>query len=272
MSEIRVTGLNIFPIKSCRGISMLEMQITNTGPMYDRGWMIVDDNNQFITLRTHSQLSQIHTQILENNLIVSLNQKKIQIDLNQQQTTTDKVIVQDVTLKAGIESDEINSVFSEFLQQNVKLVRYQKESFRDLEAAQTEVSKETMFVDSRPLLLTNENSLIALNQRLAENNLPPSQMDRFRANIIISGLNAFAEEKIRSIQIGGAQITNSKMCSRCVIVNMDYSTGKIILKETLKYLPLHQTAKGPRITFGQYFTPEVLGVIKLNDICQIEFN
>jgi uncharacterized protein len=272
MSEIRVTGLNIFPIKSCRGISLSEMPITHTGPLYDRGWMLVDENNQFITLRTHSKLSQIHTQILENNLIVSFNQKKLSIQLNQQSMVTETVVVQDVTLQAGIESDEINFAFSDFLQQNVKLVRYQKESFRDLEAAQTEVSKQTMFVDSRPILLTNENSLTAVNQRLKENNLQPSMMDRYRANIIISGLPAFTEEKIKSIQIGHVKFTNSKMCSRCVIVNMDYSTGETALKQTLKYLPLHETSKGPRITFGQYLTPESLGVIQLNDVCQIEFN
>lgn len=270
LGGVTVTGLNIYPIKSCHGISLNEMEIVHTGPLHDRGWMIIDKANRFITLRTHPKLAQIQTEISEGFLKIQFNQHQICISLNKPSKDIESAVVQDVTLNVGVESDEVNRLISEYLNESVKLVRYQSESFRDLKLAQTEVSQQTMFVDSRPILVTSENSLNQLNQKLLEKKLEPSVMNRFRSNIVISGLDPFVEEKITKIQIGEVLFSQSKMCPRCVIVTMDQMTGQVVLKETLKYLPLHQTVSGPKITFGQYFTPETLGVIRLQDDCHFE--
>lgn len=271
MVEVRVTGLWIYPIKSCRGISLQEMQIGPTGPIYDRQWMIVDQNNQFISLRTHPKLSQIFTSLGGQSLNIQFGQNSFELSLTQSSNEIQPIVVQDKSFLAGVESDQVNGKLSVFLEQPVKLVRYQSESFRDLGLAASAVSKETMFVDDRPVLVTNNESLEALNKTLISSNLSVSSMNRFRANIIISGLEAYKEEKIKKITIGDVALSNPKMCSRCVIVTMDENSGQTASKETLKYLPLHKFEKGPRIIFGKYFTPEKLGSLKINDLCQIEF-
>lgn len=271
MLEARVTGLWIYPIKSCRGISLQEMQIGPTGPVFDRQWMIVDEKNQFISLRTHPKLSQIFTSLDQNNLKVQFGQSRFELGLTQSSTDIQPIVVQDKSFLAGVESDHVNEKLSVFLEQPVKLVRYQSESFRDLGLAASAVSKDTMFVDDRPVLVTNHNSIEALNKTLNSSNLSQSSMNRFRSNIIISGLEAYKEEKIKRITIGDVILSNPKMCSRCVIVTMDEHSGQSVSKETLKYLPLHKFEKGPRIIFGKYFTPEKLGSLKINDSCQIEF-
>lgn len=250
---------------------MDQMQMGPTGPVFDRQWMIVDENNQFISLRTHPKLSQIFTSIENENLKVQFGQNCFELSLTAQSADIQQIIVQDKSFLAGVESEKINQKLSVFLEQSVKLVRYQAESFRDLGPAASAVSKETMFVDDRPVLVTNTKSLDALNNTLAQANLAQSAMNRFRPNIIISGLEAFKEDQIQRITLGGVSLSNSKMCSRCVIVTMDENSGQTVSKETLKYLPLHKLAKGPRIIFGKYFTPESLGTIKMNDLCQIEF-
>ncbi len=271
MIEVRVTGLWVYPIKSCRGISLQEMQIGPTGPISDRQWMIVDENNQFISLRTHPKLSQIHTSIDHESLKVQFGKNQIELNLSLSSTQIQPIVVQDKSFLAGVESEQVNEQFSIFLEQPVKLVRYQSESFRDLGPAASAVSKETMFVDDRPVLITNHQSLEALNQKLSFANLESSSMNRFRSNIILSGMDAYQEEKIKRITIGDVILSNPKLCSRCVIVTMDENSGQAVSKETLKYLPLHKFEKGPRIIFGKYFTPEKLGTLKLNDLCQIEF-
>ncbi|MBC7465826.1 MAG: MOSC domain-containing protein, partial [Bdellovibrio sp.] len=128
----RVTELWIYPIKSCRGISVSELIIDQFGPKYDRQWMIVDSENRFITLRNQSRLALITTEIDSENLYLKFDSKKFFVRLHDECSKLDTVTVWADSFLAGIESDEINQALSDFLKQPVKLVRYQKESFRDL--------------------------------------------------------------------------------------------------------------------------------------------
>ena len=41
MSDVRVSGLTIYPVKSCAGIDVDAVTVTETGFMYDRAWMLV---------------------------------------------------------------------------------------------------------------------------------------------------------------------------------------------------------------------------------------
>ncbi len=276
IKDVRVTGLWIYPIKSCQGISVDEIQIVKTGPQFDRQFMIVDQMNQVLTLRTDKKLAGIRTviqdDILEISFLLSKTNQKINLNLKKNSKIIQEITLWDSTLLAGVESDEVNLALSQYLEKSVKLLRYQSESFRDMGLYKTSSVQETMFTDANPILLTNEDSLKNINQKLESQNFEPSNMNRFRANIIISGLEAYGEDKIKSLQIGDVVFSKPKLCSRCVIVNMDENSGDIVSKETLKNLPLHKFEKGPKIIFGQYLTPENLGVIYKGAVCKVQFD
>lgn len=269
-TEARVTGLWIYPVKSCRGISMNEMQIGATGPINDRRWMIVDEENNFLTLRTVSKLAEIKTALQGPFLHLYTGTNKILIDTTKECEQVENVTVWGDSFQAGVESHDINEALSDFLSKTVKLVRYQKESFRDIKAAATDVVKETMFADGRPALLTNENSLRDLNQKLRAQGHEVSMMERFRSNIIVDGLEAYAEDKIVEVQIGEAVFTNPKLCARCPVVTQDVDTGRVVSKETLKVLSEYRKV-GPKngVMFGLNLTPSKLGKIRLGDSVQI---
>ena len=55
---LTLTGLYIYPIKSLGGISLPEADITSRGLAYDRRWMLVDDQNNFISQRMRDFHSQ----------------------------------------------------------------------------------------------------------------------------------------------------------------------------------------------------------------------
>jgi uncharacterized protein YcbX len=270
MSEARVTGLWIYPVKSCRGISLKEMQLGPTGPVHDRQWMIVDEKNQFMTLRTHSKLAEIKTSLQGPFLHLYLGSNKVQIQINQDDEKVETVTVWGDSFSAGVATKDINEALSDFLVQSVKLVRYQKQSFRDITKAATSVVKETMFADGHPVLLANENSLKDLNFKLTSQNSSASRMERFRANIIIDGLEAFAEDRIHEVKIGETILTQPKLCARCPIVTQDEETGTVISKETLKTLAdYRKVGSGHGVMFGLNLTPSKLGLIRLNDLVQI---
>lgn len=265
----RVTELWIYPIKSCRGISVSSLEIDQFGPRYDRQWMIVDCENKFITLRNQSRLAFIKTEIDSENLYLKFDSssgpKKLAVSLTKESSIVESVTVWADTFLAGVESDDVNLALSDFLEQKVKLVRYQKESFRDLKTAATALVRQTRFADSRPLLLTNENSLADLNEKLAAVNVAPSQMERFRSNIIINGFPAFTEDTQTRLLIGSVKLVNPKLCSRCVVINQDQNTGAVVSKETLATLAGYRRIGGNKVMFGINWTPECAGVMTVGD-------
>ena len=262
----RVTGLAIYPVKSCQGIKLTEMQITARGPKFDRQWMLVDSENNFITLRTVPKLAEIKTAIQGPFLQLYAGSNKIFVNLDEECETTEDVTIWDDTVTAGIENKSINEALSDFLIKTVKLVRYQKESFRGLENAATATVRETMFADTRPVLLVNENSLRDLNEILIKKNVAPSIIERFRANVVVDGLPAYFEDQLQEVKIGSVGFKNPKLCARCPIITQDVDTGKVVSKETLQILA--ETRKKPgtsSVPFGVNLTPDITGVIKIGD-------
>lgn len=265
MSDAKVTGLWIYPVKSCRGIALTEMHIGPTGPVNDRRWMIVDEQNQFLTRRTEPKLAQIKTSLQGPFLHLYLAANKILINHTSECENVETVTVWKDTFRAGIETHDINEAISDFLGRSVKLARYQSQSFRDIHAGATKAVKETMFADARPLLLTNENSLNDLSHRLSE----PSRMDRFRANLIVAGIPAYAEDKIVRGQIGEVKFENPKLCGRCPVITQDMETGEVVSKETLTKLAEYRK-EGSRVLFGIYLTPASTGDIRVGDLLTFE--
>lgn len=281
MNTGRVTGLYIYPVKSCRGISLDEMNMTSKGPMLDRQWMIVDADNQFLTLRTIAKLAEIKTVIQGPFLHLYAGSNKIFVNIDEDCELIEDVKIWGDTFKAGIENKSINEALSDFLSKTVKLVRYQKQSFRslsDVDAA-TDVVKETMFADSRPVLLVNENSLQDLNAKLKAKSLQPSFIERFRANITVDGIPAYQEDQIKEVKIGEITLQKPKLCVRCPVITQDVETGKVVSKETLQILAAEQRLRdtrhsgssgvGGKVFFGVNLTPATTGVIKLGD--RVEF-
>ena len=56
-----VSQLFIYPIKSLGGISVNEAKITDRGLEYDRRWMLVDNDHQFLTQRKNGETLQCTT-------------------------------------------------------------------------------------------------------------------------------------------------------------------------------------------------------------------
>lgn len=270
MSQPRVTGLWIYPIKSCRGISLQEMEIGPTGPLHDRQWMIVDESNQFITLRSEPKLSQILTEIKKQELVLHFNKLQFKINFTIEKEESEIVIVWKNRVFAGIEADSINTALSQYLGYPVKLVRYQSESGRPLGLSGTAVSQNVMFADSKPILLVNEASVQDLNLKLQSQNSKESEVRRFRGNIIIEGLPAFAEDEAQAMKIKNVEFRKPSLCSRCPIVTQSVETGLVASKETLITLASYRKLSGSKVLFGVYWTPSQLGQISVGD--EVEFN
>jgi len=243
----QVSQLNIFPIKSCQGIGVTEADLGPTGFINDRRWMIVESSShRFLTQRQIPKMVWIRSSFKmkvedspqqyqpgkkripkwsENQGFLSVdapgmaNNLEISINSTDQGKDTYDVGIWKNEVKAVDEGDEAAKWFSEYLSRDCRLVRmasdfkrncaqkYSVEGFKNI----------TGFADGFPFLLTSEESLDDLNSRMNK----PVQMIRFRPNIVVKGVGAYAEDNWKILNIGGIRFHNVKPCSRCKIPTID---------------------------------------------------
>ena len=56
---MKISELNIYPVKSLKGIPLEEALVEGRGLQYDRRWMIVDENSRFITQREVPRMASV---------------------------------------------------------------------------------------------------------------------------------------------------------------------------------------------------------------------
>ena len=54
-----MSALYVYPIKACAGIALQAVEVDDIGPVFDRRWLIVNKDGDFITQRSCPRLAQI---------------------------------------------------------------------------------------------------------------------------------------------------------------------------------------------------------------------
>ena len=65
MNTPEISRLFYYPIKSFRGVESKTLNLQKQGPEFDRQWMLVDEDNQFITQRQIPTLARIGVSIVD---------------------------------------------------------------------------------------------------------------------------------------------------------------------------------------------------------------
>ena len=77
MSQYKITDINIYPIKSLGGISLQSATVEERGLQYDRRWMLVDEQNNFITQRLHPNMALLRVEIINELLTIKHKKNKL---------------------------------------------------------------------------------------------------------------------------------------------------------------------------------------------------
>lgn len=229
MNSIEITGLVTYPVKSMKGISLKHTRVTNKGLKNDRQWMVVRSNGRFVTQRDTPEMSLIHTSLDEHGLVLSkpaCGSISVPHDLHIGKSIETSVWNDNCeTLDQGTEISHwlTNALKSE---EPLHLVRMQHGFTRSLSKAALMTNEtSTDFADGAPILLANEASLNRLNSVLSSHALSTVPMNRFRPNIIIRGLEPFAEHRQASLVSGNYQLKLCFPCQRCVVTTIDQETA-----------------------------------------------
>ncbi|CAF90945.1 unnamed protein product, partial [Tetraodon nigroviridis] len=97
-------------------------------------------------------------------------------------------------------------------------------------------------------------------------------ISRFRANLVIAGVEAFEEDNWSQLMIGNTRFVVTSRCGRCHVVGVDQETGTKT-KEPLLSLSSYRTGK---VTFGVYLKhdlpPTSMAVLSTDSLVQPELN
>lgn len=258
---LRVSQLYIYPVKSLGGIALDTATVTDRGFQYDRRWMLVDLNNQFISQREVHHMALLKLKITDSGIQVNHSAKKEFYTIPFEPVKNDfaEVTIWDDTCTGQFVSDEADRWFSDVLQVRCRLVYMPDDTHRFTDQRYTSEASITSFSDAYPFLMIGQSSLDNLNSRLAES-LP---MSRFRPNIVFSGGIPYQEDMMHTFTIGNITFYGVKLCARCVMTTIDQETA-ISGKEPLKTLARYRS-KDHKIMFGQNLTHHGLGEIKIGD-------
>jgi uncharacterized protein YcbX len=263
-----VTGLFVYPIKSCKGILLNSLDITSRGPKWDRNWVLIDSEGKFISQRTFPSLSQIEVGI-DNGVLRFGNSKfgYFQINCEAQESTLKHQFKIWEKECFGEEADlRASEWFSNFLGTKCKLITSLGSNFGSFSRMSSDKRKHRaplVYADGYPLLIISEESLIFLNEQFIKFNLPTVTMDRFRPNIVVRGLEAHGEDTLGDFAIGNLKMSAIKDCARCAIVNVDPKNGRSS-PSTLKMLSNYRKKDGG-ILFGQNVVQLEEGQIHIGD-------
>ncbi len=230
-----IARLFVYPVKSCAGVDVSEALLTESGLEFDRAWMVVDENGEFVTQRELPRLALIRPQLKQFEMVLRApGMLALHIAYDRVELPVQVKLWSD-TVAAYDMGDVAAQWFSDFLSEvgrprNLRLARFDPEHKRLSSQKWTGgVEAEVQFADGYALLVATEGSMAGLNERLAAGGHEAVGIERFRPNIVLAGFGAHDEDRVDMLRVataeGRAQLQPVKPCVRCPIPDIDPATA-----------------------------------------------
>ncbi|CAN2387455.1 Mitochondrial amidoxime reducing component [Pristimantis euphronides] len=304
-----VSQLFLYPVKSCRGIPLQEAECREyglkNGALKDRHWLVVKEDNVFVTARQEPRMVLITATCDEGHLTLAAPEMAhLRIPLKLPETNAD------FTCKIHgneVQGRDCGEEASEWMTSYLKSQTYWIVYFEDTMKLRNPKNEYPLYTeddqvaypDLAPFLLLSEASLKHLNTKLEKK----VSTKNFRPNIMVSGCDAFAEDTWQELQIG-SEVTLKRVMpcprsaspifsyklmlvvmgsltpstffffvvDRCILTTVDPETGVINMKEPLETLRSYRLCDTPdRETyksaplFGQYLKLLKWGTLRVGD-------
>lgn len=162
-SEFRVSQLFVYPIKGLAGVSVSKTRLTERGFEWDRRWMLIDENNVFISQRTVPQMTLFKIALDKDQFKVIWNKQIIHIPFELKMGKLIKATIWDDAVDV-LEAENIFSrFFSDILNLKCRLVYMPNSSSRLVDKSVVKNDYQVSFADSCPILIIGQESLNLLN-------------------------------------------------------------------------------------------------------------
>ena len=232
----QIAELWIYPVKSCAGIAVQQARLSRHGLEWDRHWMVVAPNGEFLTQRSHPRMALIRPEITHEYLLLHFaGQSSLQIPLRAQGDKCQARVWNDwvQAWDLGEWAAPARAWLSQVLGMDCRLVRFDPSQPRQAsERWVADGDAPVHFADGYPLLVLSQSAVDELNQRLVQAGKAAVDARRFRPNIVIAGIQAHDEDRVEQLDVlddllklSGLNLRPCKPCTRCPIPDIDPDTA-----------------------------------------------
>ncbi|XP_028409637.1 uncharacterized protein LOC114532352 [Dendronephthya gigantea] len=280
-----VKSLHVYPVKSCAGVKLNQVEIEEVGPFLDRAWLLTNAKGIYQNLISIPKLALVQPSFEDGKYLCldAPGMETLKLDIHMEDDIKKKKSLQLYTLAGeGLDcGDEAAQWFDTFLgKTGLRLYNGQNRNLKRRELKDDPVWQDAakdgdkmIFSNFAPVLLTCEESLTALNKNLGDNAV---DMRSFRPSIVVQGCDAFEEDMWHTVKIGNVILRKFRNSARCPLTTVDPDAGSMrksgeplkTLKRThaavanVKNMDKRQTNKP---LFGVLCVPERTGTITVGD-------
>ena len=265
----RIIRLTVYPIKSCAGVFVEQAHVGYTGLKYDREFMVIDREGNFVSQRTERDLC--HVKVLLKDSLLTICAEGIgthQLDLEQKgwrQNKLRQVRIHKESCVASHVDEAYDDFFSELLGKPCEVVRMHPSYPRKRISSALQREILASFSDGYPILVLSEASMDCLNGKVPDGTQIP--LNRFRSNIVVRGCSPHAEDRWEFARCGAVELQFAKPCMRCSIPQVDQHTGRLG-KEPARSLAKYRRGLVPSsnaVCFGSNYVVTRTGILKVGD-------
>jgi uncharacterized protein YcbX len=263
---MKLTAINIYPVKSMAGPTVVQAAVEPWGLRDDRRWVVLEPDGTRLSAREeHRMLGLSATPTAAGIDLNSRDGQRLGVatPMDGELVPTSISRLESVRLAA----DEAHDWLSRVLDRPVRLAWLDDPRRRTVSEERGGVPGDALsLADAGPLLLTTTSSLRQLNDWVPDDQ--SVEMARFRPNVVVDDVpEPFEEDLWRTVRIGTATFRFAEICDRCVMTTVDPQTlqgGK----EPLRTLARHRQW-GHKTWFGIRLVPVGRGVISVGDQVQV---
>jgi uncharacterized protein YcbX len=219
--DCRLTGINLYPVKSLGSVAPRRALATELGLDGDRRWVLADRQGRFLSQRSHPSLARLQVARTPEGLVITPDRgSALRLPASVAGPRREITVWRD-TVQVVAGPPEAEAWFSDFLEEPCQLAYMDDLCHRPVDLPPRAGSHRVSFADGYPCLLISQASLDLLNSKLDR----PVGMDRFRTNLTVAGCAPHDEDRWRRFRVGEAVFRAVKPCSRCQVPTIDQKTG-----------------------------------------------
>ncbi len=270
METVTVEELFVYPVKGLQATPVDTLEITQLGIVGDREFAIWEDG-RLVDQKADQWVAAIAADFEPTTGLLTLSHPDhptfTHTRQNQGETRQGQWVLDELELTD--QGDEIASWLSAVLGREVRLVDAKSPWQVNMPVPDLQLvhgTPKTRFNAVSSVSLGNQASLDELNTHLDA----PVEMDRFRLNVTVSGIDPFAEEHAVQFFNGDVSLTHVSTAERCIIITTDQTTGerpKNNLLRTLRaqHMKAEELRYGSGMKFGSYLTVDKPGHLAVGD-------
>ena len=156
-----LSEINIYPVKSLKGISLNEAMVEDRGLRHDRRWMLVDEKNQFLTQREFPVMARIAVAFESDRFKVGIDDRSLEVPLNPSTDEFHTAKIWGSTVRSEFYPGEVDRWFSKALGTECRLVAMPEGAHREVNPfyAVRRFKDTVSFADGYPFMVLTEASL-----------------------------------------------------------------------------------------------------------------